>query len=236
MKRFLAAAALIVSAGSALAQTPIGPFTGQQQEGFEGPQVVFTACMTNRVFNNTADLCTPGSTGCLTTTGWSFQCVIFPNGGSWFFGSAGCYVEYTFDNPATRFGGFFGVNSGFADATVDFLDSNGALIGTQTASIPADCQWHWNGWSIPGAGAKTIRITGLNPYCGGFVDMDDMEADYTAAGPATYCTAGTTSNGCVPAISASGNPNVAQTAPCIVTVNGVEGQKSGIIFYGLNQV
>jgi hypothetical protein len=51
--------------------------------------------------------------------------------------------------------------------------------------------------------------------------------------PVEYCTSGTTSSGCAATISASGGPNVAHTAPCQITVSNVEGQKTGIVFYGL---
>ncbi|MCC7014039.1 MAG: hypothetical protein IT454_15890 [Planctomycetes bacterium] len=54
--------------------------------------------------------------------------------------------------------------------------------------------------------------------------------------PTTFCTSGTTSNGCTATISAANNPNVAHSAPCQINVSGVEGQKSGIIFYGLSQL
>jgi hypothetical protein len=130
------------------------------------------------------------------------MCNIFPHSGGRFTGSADGAYEYTFDNPAQRFGGYFGTNSGTADATCNFYDTAGNLIGTQTASIAADCQWHWNGWDAgTGAKFKRILITGLNPFGGGFVDMDDMEVDTTGgcATPNIYCTAKTNSLGC-PAI------------------------------------
>jgi hypothetical protein len=49
----------------------------------------------------------------------------------------------------------------------------------------------------------------------------------------SYCTAGTTSSGCVASISANGNPDVAHSQPCQIVIDDVEGQKTGIIFYGL---
>jgi hypothetical protein len=52
--------------------------------------------------------------------------------------------------------------------------------------------------------------------------------------PAAFCTAGTTTHGCVPAIGASGTPAVGSTSGFVVNVSGVEGQKSGIVFYGIN--
>ena len=53
------------------------------------------------------------------------------------------------------------------------------------------------------------------------------------AGPNSYCTSGTSTNACNASISANANPNVVHSSPCLVTVSGVEGQKTGIIFYGL---
>lgn len=51
--------------------------------------------------------------------------------------------------------------------------------------------------------------------------------------PVVYCTPGTTSNGCLASISASANPNVAHSTPCQISLGGVEGAKTGIVFYGL---
>ena len=38
----------------------------------------------------------------------------------------------------------------------------------------------------------------------------------------------------MPTISATGNPNVAHSNSCVITVANVEGQKSGLVFYGLS--
>jgi hypothetical protein len=56
-----------------------------------------------------------------------------------------------------------------------------------------------------------------------------------ASTPTVYCTSGTTVHGCTASISASANPRVGYNSPCQVTVNNVEGQKNGIVFYGLTQ-
>jgi hypothetical protein len=57
----------------------------------------------------------------------------------------------------------------------------------------------------------------------------------TPGGPVSFCSpqAPGTSHSCIPTISATGNPNVAHSNSCVITVANVEGQKSGIIFYGL---
>jgi hypothetical protein len=54
------------------------------------------------------------------------------------------------------------------------------------------------------------------------------------AAPTSYCTTSTTTNGCHPALSASGTPSVANTSGFVLSCANVEGQKSGLIFYGIN--
>ncbi len=52
--------------------------------------------------------------------------------------------------------------------------------------------------------------------------------------PAAYCTAGTSTSGCVAAISASAPPSAALASACQIDVSNVEGQKHGLIFYGID--
>ena len=55
-----------------------------------------------------------------------------------------------------------------------------------------------------------------------------------AQNPTPYCTAGTSTNGCTPSIHANVQPDTANTAGCVITTTGVEGQKQGIVFYGID--
>ena len=50
----------------------------------------------------------------------------------------------------------------------------------------------------------------------------------------TYCTAGTTSNGCVASISGTGAPSATAGSGFTITASALEGQKQGILFYGIN--
>jgi hypothetical protein len=52
--------------------------------------------------------------------------------------------------------------------------------------------------------------------------------------PTNYCTAGTTTNGCNASIGGSGNASATAGSGFNITVSNVEGQKAGIIFYGIN--
>lgn len=69
--------------------------------------------------------------------------------------------------------------------------------------------------------------------------ISDFNVDTLAfndAGPAVqvYCTAGTTSNGCLPSIAGSGTPSASAGSGFTISIANVEGQKSGLIFYGLD--
>ena len=50
----------------------------------------------------------------------------------------------------------------------------------------------------------------------------------------TYCTAGTTTNNCVPSIAGAGTPDANAGSGFTITVSNVEGQKQGILFYGIS--
>jgi len=50
----------------------------------------------------------------------------------------------------------------------------------------------------------------------------------------TYCTAGVTTHGCSPSISGTGVPSVSSNSGFSIAVSNVEGQRQGLIFYGLS--
>jgi hypothetical protein len=54
------------------------------------------------------------------------------------------------------------------------------------------------------------------------------------SGPISYCTAGTTSHGCLPSISGIGSPVAGANSGFTIAVANVEGQKQGLIFYGIS--
>ena len=53
-------------------------------------------------------------------------------------------------------------------------------------------------------------------------------------GAIAFCTAGITTNGCVPSISGSGTPSASAASGFSITVNNVEGLKLGLVFYGID--
>jgi hypothetical protein len=232
-KRLLAllpAAALCATASAQL--TAIGPFVGSDSETFDASIAGKSACVHGRVFNKKGDLCDSANKGMIVSSGWSFVCPLAPHGGEHFVGDAEGYAIYTFDNPVSRFGGYFGTNSGYADASVTFYDSSGDLIGSVTAVYPADCNWYWNGWQAnAGFVIKRIEIKGLNPFGGGFVHMDDMQIEAGCGGATVYCTAKVNSAGCTPSIGSTGSPSASAGSGFVVKTINVLDNKFGLYFY-----
>jgi sugar lactone lactonase YvrE len=58
--------------------------------------------------------------------------------------------------------------------------------------------------------------------------------DHVGSNPVVYCTAGTTTNGCNASITANASPSLSLATACNITVAGVEGQRAGILFYGID--
>jgi hypothetical protein len=77
-------------------------------------------------------------------------------------------------------------------------------------------------------GTQTALSTYRDP------EFDDWTfGDPLPPNPVVYCTPGTTTNGCAASIAASANPDVAHSTPCQISLQNVEGAKTGIVFYGL---
>jgi len=162
--------------------TLIGPFTGSKSESFENSYPTFsTNCVTNRVFNGGADICTPGHAGCLVTTAWGgTACTQVPTSGNWFFGNAqqgspDNYSVIDFDQPVVRFGGMFSRNTSSTGGDISFYSADGTHLGTLPLNLPGGCSWMWNGWDAgTGPAFKTILLRGdLN----GAVLLDDLQVD-----------------------------------------------------------
>ena len=56
----------------------------------------------------------------------------------------------------------------------------------------------------------------------------------TCGATTSFCSAGTTTNGCLATLSASGTPDANAGSGFVLSVAGLEGQKQGLIFYGLD--
>jgi hypothetical protein len=84
------------------------------------------------------------------------------------------------------------------------------------------------------AAGGSIVMTADGATINDYGSIDGMQIEQTLSAPTTFCTSGTSSNGCVASINASANPSVSLASACVITATNVEGQKNGIIFYGIN--
>jgi hypothetical protein len=78
-----------------------------------------------------------------------------------------------------------------------------------------------------------IFVTAGTPNLG-FGSLNGIQIVESVPPPVNFCTSGTSTNGCAPLLAASVNPNVALNNNCLLSVANLEGQKTGLIFYGIN--
>ncbi len=107
--------------------------------------------------------------------------------------------------------------------------SNGGWAQSEQLRRSAGAPDDQFGWAVTFEG-ESIWATAL---LGDAEQMDEGTAHlWSAPAPTSYCTAGTTTNGCTALISATGTASASQASGFDLTVAGVEGQKSGLIYFG----
>lgn len=141
---------------------------------------------------------------------------------------------------------FFDPNNSTALATTDFVSVRGdkvAVPGTATMRV----------YSVSGAllatqtvadvaGGLTLAIAHVGIHrveltqTSGSIGLDDFSfAPVTPCAPSvSYCTAGTTTNGCMASMTSSGSPSATGTSGFVLTATSVEGARQGLIFYGVS--
>jgi hypothetical protein len=126
----------------------------------------------------------------------------------------------------------------YTPGTLDiFLDNLSMPVLTVPWDFATGGTWMNNtqvpGMNLIGGSGAYVGFTGSTG--GAWEDHDVLSWTWTSPlGPSAYCSAGTTTNGCSASISANTSPSVSMSAPCTVTVTNVEGLKSGILFYGID--
>jgi hypothetical protein len=134
--------------------------------------------------------------------------------------------------------------TGLGNREAIFLEDELLLVEGQQVDLDGDGTVEANSILVDVGGVQTLGLSASGElYFLGDVDVngtssttDDITAlfkfDLTLP-PTAYCTAGTTTNLCNATITASANPSVSFANACTLSVNNVEGQKNGIVFYGL---
>lgn len=227
--------ALVLVCRLAQAQlTPIAPFAGAHSEDFEAQSgQLNVVCIQERVFADRADLCCAFGNGCSIVDVASSAAMSTPKSGAQMF-HADVVVTLTFDRPVRRFGGWFA--SDWVDAgTASFVDTSGQTFAYQPFQMTpctAGCAWTWNGWDVGSGPPITAIWLDTATATGGHFELEDLELDFADGFASTYCTAKTNSQGCTPAISATGAASATSGSGFVIDAASVLNQHLGLLFYG----
>ncbi|MBL8804096.1 MAG: hypothetical protein JNN27_18980 [Planctomycetes bacterium] len=93
----------------------------------------------------------------------------------------------------------------------------------------------WGGTVVIGACREDSAATGVNgDPSSNAASSSGAVYIFTLPNSVAYCMSGTSTNGCVPSIGSTGSPSIAATSGFSINVADVEGQKQGLLFYGLS--
>jgi uncharacterized delta-60 repeat protein len=127
-------------------------------------------------------------------------------------------------------GGLFSHVDGVARANLARVHSDGSLDASFDPGSGANGRVHVLALEAHGR----VWIGGEFTQLGGVVRTRLARVFAYDAPPIAYCTAGTSSNGCTPALSAVGSASVALNSGFTLSASGVEGQRQGLLFYGMS--
>ena len=149
MKRFMLFAAFAAALSARAQITTIGPFTGDQSDGYESDPYGGTSSLPMFGGNGNEVRPLPSNGVLIVASSWGFNnvYVTHPHSGGKFMGGAGCNYQFVFATAVSRFGGYFCTNADSSDAVATFYDAGGNAVGSLPVTAPAgNDQWTWNGW------------------------------------------------------------------------------------------
>lgn len=129
-----------------------------------------------------------------------------------------------------------GDTNGARDMFVHDLRTGRTTLASASSSGQQGNSDSWPGSISPDGGYVAFCSSATNLVSGDDNDRDDVFVrDRAGCSPtvASYCVAGTTSNGCVPSISGAGTPSASAGSGFEIAVSAVDGQANGAILYGL---
>jgi hypothetical protein len=117
--------------------------------------------------------------------------------------------------------GAWGVAFGFTTAGAAYTDGNGSNQMYSNADVTLTAGMSHSVWWAGSAFSPRVWNGTIRYNC-------------APSAPVTFCTAGTSSNGCTPSLTASAQPSVSLAHACVLSVANLDGQKAGIVFYGID--
>ena len=118
--------------------------------------------------------------------------------------------------------------SGRTTRTSVFSNGAEALGASLRPSVSSD------GRTVAFLGDAPFAAQDSNSFRDVYVHRVDSALGCSPDGPVAYCTAGVSTNGCRAIIGSSASPSVSFAHGCLLTVSDLEGQKLGVMFYGID--
>lgn len=111
---------------------------------------------------------------------------------------------------------------------------DGMQVGSVVNPSAANTWEEFSATVVPNSSSMLISIVNVSgiTFPNDFM-LDDISLALSTS-TATYCTAGTTSNGCVPSIAGLGTPSASSGSGFLISAASLEGQKLGLVFYGIS--
>lgn len=163
-----------------------------------------------------------GNRQTIGTTGTKFDYV------AWQDSIANLRIATVFDSAANPAAAqppeFVGVSGGASGLTARASDHRPVFVDLVLPAPLVDCN---------GNGVSDVSdiSTGTSFDTNGNAVPDECESCTSVI---AYCTSGTTSSGCVPSLVTLGVPSAAASSGFTVRATAVEGQKTGLLFYGIS--
>ena len=130
------------------------------------------------------------------------------------------------------------------DGTYDLESTPSGLTATVNVTGTADmAAATYSGGSIyrflmpdtaSGSGIEVVYELQFTDWAGNQTVTNNLLVNTLDCTPSSYCTAGTSANGCVATLGSTGTPSVSAGSGFTVSASGVEGSKDGLFFYGFN--
>jgi hypothetical protein len=102
----------------------------------------------------------------------------------------------------------------------------GVIYGVLNTNIAGGCD-------IFNDGSGVLKIVALHQNTADELNVYELDPTSTTPPPTNYCTSSTSTNGCVAVMGSTGTPSASASSGFVLTCTGLEGQKSGIQFYGI---
>ncbi len=137
-------------------------------------------------------------------------------------------------DPATLSISVFATNGNYIGAALLTAGAYSSVMGRMViVDLPGSQPPVFDTFGFGQSGLGSVFATTIGPG-GGTATLMEIPAGACANSVGYYCTAKTSSSGCVPQLSTTGNPSASAGSGFVLQATQVEANKPGLFFYSLN--